>query len=221
MTSSRYPEAAFLAAMTASATHEVRNVLSIIKESAGLIEDLVRMSQGRGRLDQEKVQRAVGRIEAQVKRGADLLTNLNRLAHTLDEDVAAVDLQKEVEQVVFLCQRFARKKGHKVQEVAGTGDASVTLNPLLLHMALFSAMQCCFQELPEGSTVQVEAGRTKDGVVVEFRGDPGTGGGTDASLEEETWEKLEGLADLLGADSRRAEVGYGIRLFFREGNRGS
>jgi C4-dicarboxylate-specific signal transduction histidine kinase len=221
MTSSRYPEAAFLAAMTASATHEVRNVLSIIKESAGLIEDLVRMSHERGRLDEEKVQRAVGRIEAQVKRGADLLTNLNRLAHTLDEDVAAVDLQKEVEQVVFLCRRFARKKGHQVQEVATTGGASVTLNPLLLHMALFSAMQCCFQELPEGSAIEVEAGRTADGAVVEFRGASGTGGSTEASIEKEAWEKLEGVAGLLGADPQRAEVGYKIRLFFREGSRGS
>lgn len=40
MKASQHPEAAFLAAMTASATHEVRNVLAIIKESAGLVAHL-------------------------------------------------------------------------------------------------------------------------------------------------------------------------------------
>lgn len=43
MKSSKYPEAAFLSAMTASATHEVRNVLAIIKESAGLVDDLIQV----------------------------------------------------------------------------------------------------------------------------------------------------------------------------------
>ena len=82
MTTERYPEAAFLSAMTASTTHEARNVLAIIKESAGLVEDLVQMYGTRGNLDREKVDRALKRIDLQVKRGADLLTTLNRLAHT-------------------------------------------------------------------------------------------------------------------------------------------
>ena len=43
MKTEKYPEAAFLSAMTASTTHEARNVLAIIKESAGLVEDLVQV----------------------------------------------------------------------------------------------------------------------------------------------------------------------------------
>jgi len=84
MRASQHPEAAFLATMTASATHEVRNVLAIIKESAGLIEDLMHVCAKRGTLDQEKVARAVHRIESHVQRGADLLTNLNRLSRLFD-----------------------------------------------------------------------------------------------------------------------------------------
>jgi signal transduction histidine kinase len=115
MRASQYPEAAFLAGMTASATHEVRNVLAIIKESAGLIEDMLLLRSKKGTLDGEKVTRAVHRIDAQVKRGAELLTNLNRLSHSLDQDMATVDLHREVEQIVFLCDRLARRKGQKLR----------------------------------------------------------------------------------------------------------
>ena len=53
------------------------DVLAIIKESAGLIEDMVHVFGKKGTLDPEKVYRAVDRIDGQVKRGADLL--LDRL----------------------------------------------------------------------------------------------------------------------------------------------
>ncbi len=244
MGSSRYPEAAFLAAMTASATHEVRNVLAIIKESAGLIGDLLLLAQKRGALDEEKVHKALDRIEVQVKRGADLLTNLNRLSHTLDEERAAVDLGQEVEQAVFLSQRFARKKGHQVLAGPVSGEPYPTVDPLLMHMVLFAAVRCCLEELPEGSTLQVCALQVPDGAMVEFRAvsgsdatpaaggaaspvaegkGPPAAGGTPLPVptpQAEAWDSLVSVARSAGASVTRANEGYGIRLLFHEGAAG-
>lgn len=220
MNTSRYPEAAFLAAMTASATHEVRNVLAIIKESAGLIEDLVLVFGKRGKLDQEKVHRAVDRIEVQVKRGADLLTNLNRLSHTLDEDLATIQLDQEVEQIVFLSQRFARKKGHRVDVGENPGGCTVRVNPLRLNMVLFSAMECCLEELPDGSAVTVTTRNEDAGAVVEFLGRTGEGVDAEAVEAAEFWRELTGLAESVGARAERGGPGYGIRIVFREGTQG-
>ena len=153
MKTERYPEAAFLSAMTASTTHEARNVLAIIKESAGLVEDLVQMYGARGNLDREKVNRALERIDLQVKRGADLLTTLNRLAHTLDQDLSAVELNQEVEQLVRLSQRFARQKNQRVVAEGGVEGVPLVVNALRLHMTLHGALMCCLEELPQGSTV--------------------------------------------------------------------
>ena len=213
----RNREAAFLAAMTASATHEVRNVLAIIKESAGLIEDLIQMGARRGGVDEEKVGRAVDRIELQVKRGADILTNLNRLSHTLDQERATVDLEQEVEQTVFLSQRFARKKGHEVVAGKGGGAGHLVLDPLALQMVLFSAMERCLEELPDGSRIQVSAGRSHQGPVVEFRKEQEEEGALGSFEESPGWDQLLMLAESVGAAVERAEVGYGIRLLFRDG----
>jgi len=219
MTPSKYPEAAFLAAMTASATHEVRNVLAIIKESAGLVDDLVQVHGERGDLDPEKVRRALERIGLQVRRGADLLTHLNRLAHTLDQDRSTVEMSQEVEQLAFLSQRFARQKGQKVEVEVGDAGPPLVLNALHLHMALSKAMQCCLEELPEGQTVKVGVREEGGAVAVEFRrgdGDllpalPGPWPG---------WPELEELAGSLGARVERGPRDYGIRILFSREPRG-
>lgn len=211
MKASQNPEAAFLATMTASATHEVRNVLAIIKESAGLIEDMTRLFAKNGMLDNEKVFRAVGRIEAQVRRGADLLTNLNRLSHALDSDLATVDLNTEVEQVAFLSQRFARNRGHQIIVHPTEGGVRTSVHPLHLHMALFSAMECCIEELPEGAEVVLATG-VRDGLpTVEFRGVSEAGEVVGPS-DGEAWSRVRDWTDSLGAALERFETGFGIRL---------
>jgi C4-dicarboxylate-specific signal transduction histidine kinase len=214
MKASQHPEAAFLAAMTASATHEVRNVLAIIKESAGLIEDMVHVYGKKGTLDREKVYRAVDRIDVQVKRGADLLTNLNRLSHTLDSEEARVDLGHEVEQAVFLSQRFARKKGHRV--VAAPSDTSqmVTVHPLHLHMALFSAMECCMEALPDGAAITLSVGETERGPFVEYVGTTEDGTIVSGPPCGESWDCTQLWTDELGAAMGRSESGFGLRILF-------
>jgi C4-dicarboxylate-specific signal transduction histidine kinase len=219
MESSKYPEAAFMAAMTAGATHEVRNVLAIIKESAGLVDDLIQVYGTRGSLDPERVQRALERIGLQVKRGADLLTHLNRLAHTLDRDLSTVDMNQEVEQLLFLTQRFARQKGQQLEFRGAAGERLLVLNALRLQMALFGAMECCLEELPEGSTVRVGVHDEGEAVVAEFRG-VGEGPDPEPASVWQGWQKLEELAGSLGADLERCASGYGIRFLFSREPRG-
>ncbi len=214
MKASQHPEAAFLATMTASATHEVRNVLAIIKESAGLMEDIVHVFGKTGKLDQEKVSRAVGRIDAQVKRGADVLTNLNRLSHTLDSGLAPVELNQEVEQVVFMSRRFARKKSHKVVTQPPVEEVHATVHPLHLHMALFAAMECCLEELPEGAVITLSVGSRGGSPLVEFLGSSEDGGVVQGPPEGEAWDSIRVWTDSLGAALERSEAGFGIRILF-------
>ena len=58
MSTSGSREAAFIGKITASATHEIRNVLAIVKESAGLIDDLMQAAVTRGPLDGDRVLKA-------------------------------------------------------------------------------------------------------------------------------------------------------------------
>ena len=129
-----------------------------------------------------------------------------------------MELNQEVEQLVFLSQRFARQKDQRVEAERGAGTNTIWSTPFTSTWLFHSAMACCLEELPEGGTVKVGLDEA-DGAVVEFRSvegfrllslvPPGRG-----------WEELEGLADALGAVAERSPTGYGIRILFTREPRG-
>lgn len=215
MNGSENPEAAFLAVMTASATHEVRNVLAIIKESAGLIQDMVHLFEKKGSLDRDKLHRTVDRIDTQVKRGADLLTSLNRLSHTLDSRTTTVELNSEVRELVFLSQRSARKRRQNLKVLFGDRDIPLTLNQLHLDMVLFSALGLLLDSLREGAAITVEVMEPGGVAAVEFRGVQADG--PPPVLEDGMGDGLDSvLASVraLGAELEVLQEGFGHRILF-------
>lgn len=214
MSESAHPEAAFLATVTAGATHEVRNVLAIIKESAGLVEDLVRACGDNGVLDREKVSRATQRIDAQTKRGAQILTNLNRLSHMFDRDIDTLDLDREVEFVVALAQRSARQSGRTIRAGRGDIETSLHTNPLLLQMALFAAVECGLSLVPKGGSVVLRSGDHHGLPSVEIAEacEPPAQLADVHSTEE--WEKVSRLCGAL--NTRVEPTSTGFRIVFEE-----
>ena len=215
MKTSENPEAAFLAIMTASATHEVRNVLAIIKESAGLIEDMMWACRNKGVLDEEKVSRTVDRIDAQVKRGAELLTNLNRLSHTLDQDLATVDLNEEIHLLAYLSQRLARKSGCQIRAEPGDREVNATVHPLRLHMALFTALECCLDRFPEGVSVALRACEHEGRPSVDVVGISSEALHSPDIRSAKDWESLSNLLRTLDAEVEATAAGAGFRILFQ------
>ena len=191
-------EAAFISKITASTTHEIRNVLAIVKESAGLIEDMVKAS-GKGRpLKHDRLIRAVNRIDAQVTRGADLLTNLNRFAHSLDHPTELIDVKVEVDRVAMLCERFARLRGHAVSVEHGRDGVSTEVNALLFHMSLCCAVDCCQDRLAEPGSVRLITGESGGDVAITLRAEAPSTHTPPSPRAAPGWEKLQGLVGELG-----------------------
>ena len=212
MTASQGREAAFVAQVTAGTTHEIRNILAIVKESAGLIEDLIDAFNRRGSLDQDKLTRSLGRIDAQVARGTELLSNLNRFAHSLDPVEDPIDVTRELQQVVSLCEFRARRRRHVLQVHPGRRNLTVAVDPFRFQMSLFAGVGCCLEQLPEGSTVSISADRRDDRLTVEFAGQGGDEAMLPAPNEARGWSPLVELADGLGASIEVAESAYGFRI---------
>jgi C4-dicarboxylate-specific signal transduction histidine kinase len=204
--------AAFVARVTAGTTHEIRNILAIVKESAGLIEDLIFAFKKRGSLDQEKLTRSLERIDAQVARGTALLAHLNRFAHSLDHVQDAIDVTQEIQQVVSLCQFRARRRRHVLEVQPGGRNLTVEIDPFRFQMSLFGAVECCLEQLPEGSTVSISADRRDDRPTVEFTGRGGDDAALPAPTEAKGWSPLVELADGLGASVELTESAYGFRI---------
>lgn len=214
MTTSENREAAFLARITASTTHEIRNVLAIVKESAGLVEDMIRALEQSSALDQEKLIRAVGRIDAQVGRAAEILSNLNRLVHSLDHPQERLDLHDAVQRVAFLSQRFASQGRHRVAAPPGEQELPVVSNALHLQMALFAAVECCLEQLPEPGVVTVRAGLEGDRPSVGFTGEVGDNVVAGPTTTAAGWSRLTELLESVGASVEASDTACRFRVIF-------
>jgi len=132
-------ELRFFGTVVASATHEWGNVLAVIHESAGLLEDLACLA-GRGQpLDPERLASLAGTVTRQVRRGNALLTNLRQFAHCMDTPCRAVDLAAAGATMAALAGRLASQHGVNLSAAAG-GPAQVNRDPYrvcrLVHVCL-------------------------------------------------------------------------------------
>jgi hypothetical protein len=197
---SGHPHAVFLARLTAGATHEVRNVLAIVKESAGLVDDLVTLAGPGGHPDPERIREALARIEVQVGRAADLLTSMNRVAHGIDRHEERVDLGEACEHVVRLCRRFAGQRKRHLEFREPAVAATVVAGALDVYRALAVALGVAVEQAREGATVVVEiVGEGSPAVRLRFSADLSDDSRTEGmdtaanAYLERLREELEGL----------------------------
>lgn len=204
-------EVEFFGRITAGFTHEFKNVLATVRESAGLMEDILAMTQGASSPHQARLARSISIIMAQVNRGNELLSGLNRFAHGPDHPgKARLDLNEIVEQMVVLSQRFARLKGVTLSVRRADAAVPVELPQVPLQMVVFTCLELCWTRTPSGGEVSTCAAGEEKGAVVDFlcRGKDGA----DASCFEEAaggeaWMNLSAMAEHLGG---AVEIGLGF-----------
>lgn len=222
--------------LAASATHELQNVLAVIRESAGLMQDLVSLC-GEGLPHRDRLCTMLALIQEQVARGGDLAWNLNRLAHAWEEDGEAPrDLGAVLEEFVALARRGCAMRGVELvlaqqgAQQGGDGPAvRVSAPGLALRAGLLHAVRCCLGEgLTDGSgdgSARPATGGTLvlraalrpgkpggvPGVELDFT-PPGTRAGSGATELSTSSADIARCMQACGADVRQAE-GAQLRFF--------
>lgn len=148
-------ELAFFGRITAGFTHEMKNILAIIKESTGLMEDLLALTKEAPFPHWDRFSHRVKVIQQQVQRGVELAARLNRFAHSADEAVARVDLNELAEQLTRLSERFARLKDVVLKASPAESSPALVTSPVDLQMAVFTLMESCWNQLPAGSEIEL------------------------------------------------------------------
>ncbi len=190
-------EIVFMGKIAAGMTHEIKNVFAIIRESAGLMEDLWSLPQNASSPLREKSVKTLATIQEQVNRGVDLSNRLNRFSHSMDVPVTDVDVGAQVEQVVALQERFARLKQVTLRVLPPEGSSALRTNPLRIQMVLCACMEQALEGLDKGGEIQLRAYGEGDRATIQFL--VSTAGGEAAPVQELTRiaETLRDLQDIL------------------------
>ena len=209
-------EVVFFGKITAGITHEMKNVLAIIKESAGLMEDIISLSPEGSIPHEEKIQTSLARIKNQIIRGVGLTDRLNRFAHSPDESPAKVDLIEMVERLIALSERFVRQKNvvlrMSAQKKSGL-QMNIVTHPVLLQMALFECFQCCLDVMPSGSEITIEFQKNREKNAIKITCESHVEDGIASSGR---WPALQEIAAALKAVVEPDGFGRGIRFTFPE-----
>jgi C4-dicarboxylate-specific signal transduction histidine kinase len=208
-------EAAFMGKITAAMTHEIKNVLAIIRESSGLMEDLLTMAKDSPFPHKDRFINALNTISAQVERGVELTGRLNNFAHSPDQTIGSLDLRALAEQLIFLSQRFARLRNVVLKMTSSPQALLVIARPVPLQMALFACLECCWNLMPSGGQIHVtpEKKGGEHRILITCEGDLPDGWNIPREISNaREWSSARELIALSGASGRLDEQIQGICL---------
>ncbi len=197
----------FFGKMSASISHEINNVLAIINENAGLLEDVTLMEERGVPLDPEKLKTISGKVLKQVKRANGIIQNMNRFAHSIDETVKMVDITDTLEFMIILSSRLSDMKQVSFKVDSRSDRVEITTNPFLLQNIIWLCLDYIMNLTKSGDTVPISVEDHDSDVRIRFSGISGLDGMTtcDFPAERET-SLLETLNGKLQIDNSAREI---------------
>lgn len=166
----------FFGKMTASISHELKNVLAIINENAGLLEDLCAMAEKGRPVDPVRIKTAAGKVIRQVKRGDEIIRKLNTFAHSADESVCDIDLLEAIKLVSALSGRLAMMREITVELNADDAPVVVNTNPFLLETLVWFCIDFAMDATGDEKRVGISAEKLQDKAIIRFSGLKGLAG---------------------------------------------
>jgi signal transduction histidine kinase len=159
----------FFGKMSASISHEIKNVLAVINENAGLLEDICFMADRGKPGDIVRLKKIAGDVKDQVRRADRIVTAMSRFAHSADEPSTETDLGELTALLGLLAMRFAAMRGVEIKTLAPSDPVLVTTFPFGLLNLLWTCLDCAMTAAGSGKMVEIVAAKTTEGGLVRFR----------------------------------------------------
>ncbi len=153
----------FFGSMSASISHEMKNVLAIIRENSGLLNDYTAMTNKGVSIAPERFATVAARIDKQTRRADAIIKNLNQFAHTVDSSCKSVDLNETLDLLVALCNRPAAMEEVTLVSRPADSPVMITTAPFVLLNALGLGLFFAIQAVPPGEAVLLSVEKSETG----------------------------------------------------------
>ena len=160
----------FFGRMSASVTHEIKNVLAIINENAGLLEDIVLMAEKGLDVSPERLQRLARTVGAQVGRADTVVKMMNHFSHSIDHFVEPVDLTQVAEDVCGLFDRLLQMRGITLETIAPPAPVVVTASRFYLQNLLWCCLNWATVARSDKRTISLVPEKTGSGARIRLVG---------------------------------------------------
>jgi C4-dicarboxylate-specific signal transduction histidine kinase len=190
-------ELQFFGKISASISHELKNVLAIINENAGLLEDFTFMADRGVPLDPVRLKTMAEAVKKQIGRADAIIGNMNRFAHSADQTFTTADLAQTIELALAVTARFAVMRGIKIDLQLPENPVALETAPFRLMNLLWLCLEFCMSASGEEKRIELVAEDTGSGVRIRFRRLAGL---SEALLETFPSDREKNLLETLAAD---------------------
>jgi signal transduction histidine kinase len=160
-------ETVFIGKIMADLSHEIMNVLAIIRERSGLIEDLMALNKEATFPYRKKLANTLTTIRNQVSRGMAVGEKLNRFAHSMDEPLVQYDVNDLLDQIKFLMQRFARLKNIQIEANFTDPPLTVETDPFRVILVLAACIECGIDRTVKGGEIMLQCKKVQKGTSIQ------------------------------------------------------
>jgi C4-dicarboxylate-specific signal transduction histidine kinase len=185
----------FFGKMSASISHEIKNVLAVINENAGLLEDFTLMAERGVPLDNARLKKLAATVMNHVSRGDGIIKKMNRLAHSIDETVATVELAEIIKLFVSLTDRLTVMRSVAVEPKLPESNIKIKTSPFLLLNLLWLCLEFAMDAGAGTKRIELVAERTGSGLTIRFKIISGLSGNQTTDFPSERAISLLGLLE--------------------------
>lgn len=144
----------FFGRVNASISHELKNIMAIISETAGLLSDLSEIARKGKPIELDMLTESTESIIEEIQRGFTTIRQMNRFSHSVDTPVASIDLREILGLVRHLLGYLSFAGKICIHPV--DGDAPIALTcPFILQTIIYETAVRIFKETGSGAQLDV------------------------------------------------------------------
>ena len=166
----RQKHMAFIGKVLACFPHSIRNRLATIRESAGLIGDLLGQEDQWSEGDRAKFTGILSTIENQVNILVQKSQYLDRFAQRMDKTSSTLDPGEIVEEVVSFSNRFARLRQVSLKFDETEALPSLYSDPLRIYFLVSIMIHDMLEQVERGGKVIVRVKQIDNEMLIEVQG---------------------------------------------------
>jgi len=161
----RFLQLNFIGRILAGFTHEIKNYIAIIKESAGLMGDMIKAGKW-GKNEARQYMEVIASIEEQIERSLALFRHLNRFAHKMDTPRVSFSVNEGMEELFALMSRFANQRKIRLETDFQKDLPPVQSDPAMLQFLIFCFVREKLDRLDKDSRISLKTGRSDGAVTI-------------------------------------------------------
>jgi nitrogen fixation/metabolism regulation signal transduction histidine kinase len=158
----------FIGKIIADFTHEIKNHLAFIKESAGLIEDLIGSKKS---LEKHEIRQTVDVLHSivnQIGKSVNMFNYLNRFSHRMDNPISTFNINDILEELFVLLNRFANQKKISLKTDFQKDIFPFSGDPTRLQFIIFCLIDEMINKLDKNSRIIAKTMSFKNSITVQL-----------------------------------------------------